>query len=424
MTSTRQNRNKVFGISLRATTAALAIALVMTVVASQTAQAQTYQVIHNFTGGEDGAYPDAGLTIDKAGNLYGTTHSGGYYFGTVFKLRSASGSWVLTPIYDFQGGQDGAGPAARVVFGPDGSLYGTTTQGGIGCAAGCGTVFKLQALPNACKIAQCAWIETVLYRLSGGSDGSFPANGDLVFDPAGNLYGATGEGGKNGSGTAYMLAPSKGGWTESVLYSFTDGNDGEHPNGVIFGQAGDLYGTAFAGGMYGSGTVFELAPPGSGWTENTLHGFQNGEGGLPSGGPIFDQSGNLYGTTSNGGSGGGGTVFKLTPSGGGWNFVVLYAFSGGIGPYASLSLDAAGSLYGTTQRGGVYGNGVVFKLKPNGDGTWTYTSLHDFTGGSDGATPLSNIVFDANGNLYGTASAGGTYSCNGLGCGVIWEITP
>jgi uncharacterized repeat protein (TIGR03803 family) len=394
---------------------------VLGIVIQQPALTQTYQVIHNFTGAEDGANPAAGLTADNAGNLYGTANSGPLETGTAFKLRKTNGNWIFTLLYTFEGGSDGSGPVSRMVFGPDGTLYGATSRGGTGCLVGCGTVFNLKPTPTICHTAMCAWQETVLYRFSGGSDGSFPANGDLVFDRAGSLYGATGEGGIVESGVVYKLAPSRSGWTESVVYSFTHGNDGGSPNGVIFGQDGNLYGTAFSGGMYSRGTVFQLVSSGMGWSENTLHSFQEDEGFWPSGGLILDGSGGLYGSTTSGGAGGG-DVFNLTPVGGSWNLTVLYGFPNGIGPDASLTMDAVGNLYGAEQRGGLYGFGVVFKLTPNIDGMWTYSSMHDFTG-IDGAGPLSNVVLDASGRLYGTTYNGGTYNCNGEGCGVVWEIT-
>ena len=209
MHSVRRFHSPIFGASLRPHSATVAIllmllffllVLLLVLLTPQPAQAQTFKVIYNFTGGQDGGAPGAGLTMDRAGNLYGTATGGGSSGnGTVFKLShkgSGKGSgWVLAPLYSFQGGNDGATPIARVIFGPDGSLYGTTTYGGIqGCRFGydtCGTVFKLQPPPVACKTALCPWTETVLYRFTGGSDGGHPQNGDLLFDQSGTLYGTT-----------------------------------------------------------------------------------------------------------------------------------------------------------------------------------------------------------------------------------------
>jgi len=386
-------RIRIFGTSWHAATAALALALTMAI---PLAQAQTYTVIHNFTGFQDGMLPYAGLTLDKAGNLYGTTFEGGRAGnGTVFKLRHFSSGWIFSPLYSFNGSNDGQAPQARVVFGPDGTLYGTTYRGGgNGCeGAGCGMVFNLKPTPTPPPTALTPWIETVLYRFRGGADGSLPGYGDLVFDEAGNLYGTTINGGSNDEGVVYELTPSGGGWTESVLYSFTGKLDGSTPySGVIFDQAGNLYGTNTTGlGAYGR--VYQLTPSGSGWIEHTLYGFTGGnDGAYPVGGVISDQSGNLYGTTNSTAYGGGGTVFELKPSNGGWMFNLLYSFTGNQlqGPYASLAMDAAGNLYGTTYGDGAYGLGSVFKLTPSG-GSWTYTDLHDFSG-SDGQNPAGGVV--------------------------------
>jgi uncharacterized repeat protein (TIGR03803 family) len=278
-----------------------------------------------------------------------------------------------------------------------------------------------------------------LHAFTGTSDdGAFPEHGDLTFDQAGNIYGTTSAGDMQGAGTVYELTPSGSGWTEKVIYPFTGGQDGEYPYaGVIFDKAGKLYGTTYVGGhlalqcnsfggSYGCGTVFQLTPSGSGWTENVIYDFQGGgsDGFSPIAGLIFDQSGNLYGTTSNGSSEYGGTAFELSPSNGAWIFSPLYSFIGSFfgacGPYANLVMDAAGNLYGTTYCSGGYAFGSVFKLTPSSP-TWIYTSLHDFTGGNDGRWPISNVTFDASGNLYGTASGG--LGCSGA-CGTVWEITP
>jgi uncharacterized repeat protein (TIGR03803 family) len=199
------------------------------------------------------------------------------------------------------------------------------------------------------------------------------------------------------------------------------------PNrGVVFDQAGNIYGTTIEGGNSYLGTVFQLTHLQYGWNESLLYQFNNGTSGEnPDGRLLIDDAGNLYGTTSYGGVGGCGTVFELTPAGGGWNFSILYNISGGsgsCGPTAGLIMDAAGNLYGTTSRTGAYGHGAVFKLTLI-DGAWTYTSLHDFTGGNDGSWP-GELIMDANGNLYGTAYFGAGQQCHGSGCGVVFEITP
>jgi uncharacterized repeat protein (TIGR03803 family) len=394
-----------------------------TLMAVQAARSQTLTVLHNFTGKGDGYRPSTGVTLDRAGNLYGTTVGGG---GTVFKLSHWGSGWVLTTLFSFTQQSQGLSPGSDVVFGPDGALYGTTSVGGTGgCMDGCGVVFKLQPPILVCKSILCPWTETVLYGFTGGADGASPGTGDLRFDHSGSIYGTTTGGGLNqlcrgGCGVVFKLTPSGGSWTESVLYSFTGGGDGAIPeSGVIFDSAGNLYGTAYGAGSGSSGTVYELMPSGSGWLETTLHSFQRqSDGGLPMVGLSFDSSGNLYGMTSTGGSGGGGTVFSLLPSGGSWSFSVLYAFSTLVQPTGSLIIDTNGNLYGLTNSGGTFGFGSVFKLTRSGNG-WMYTSLHDFTGGSDGGFPFGNLTVDTSGNFYGTTFSGGTG-----GDGVVWEVTP
>ncbi len=381
----------------------------------------TFNLLHNFTGGLDGRTPSAGLTMDKAGNLYGTDSYGGSGHGTVFKLAHKGSSWVFNPLYAFAGGTDGASPEARVTVGPDGSLYGVTSAGG----SGYGTVFNLRPAPTACTTGTCPWTETVLYRFAGGTDGIRP-HGDLVFDRAGNLYGTTINGGTGGYGTVYKLTPSNGSWTESVLYSFTEGGDGQLPeSGLIFDQSGNLYGTTYYGGQNGNGTVFQLKPAGAGWVENILYRFQGGsDGRSPTAGLILDQAGNLYGMTSRGGSNDIGTVFELSPSVGGWMFSVAYNLVGMVVDYppgnGSLSMDASGNLYGANGTGGDFGGGSVFRLVPS-NGSWTPTILYQFTGGGDGAYPIA-VVLNANGDLFGTTNAGGAYGSSGGG--VVFEITP
>ena len=444
-----QRRFWIFGNGPRAVAVGLGLGIMFGLIAgaAQTAQAQTYRVIHNFTGGNggrDGAIPENGLTRDNAGNLYGTTLHGGNGpctgddglsgCGTVFQLKHVGSGWIFNPIYNFGGGSDGAGPWGRVIFGPDGNLYGTTTAGGEGdCQnygySGCGTVYRLSPPAHMCGAFSCPWTETTLYRFSGSLTGVLP-NDTVVFDQSGSLYGTTYYGGL-GRGVVYKLTLSGGGWTESVIYNFGSGGDAGGPlTGLTIDHAGNLYGTTNGGGGYGYGTVYGLTPSGSGWAENVLYSFQNGsDGGGSAAGLILDNSGNLYSATALGGAGGGGVVFELTPSDGSWAFNLLYALpgSGGYeGPSDILAMDAVGNLYGTTQGNPSMGTyGTVFKLTPSGGG-WTYTALHVFPGGSDGSRPRSNVVFDANGNLYGTTSFGGTGSCTGdnPGCGVVWEITP
>ncbi len=407
---------------------------------TQPAQAQTFTVLHNFTGGQDGMYPIAGLTNAGPGEFYGTAWAGGTRgsncvsngCGVVFKVSYQGTGWVLTPIYRFQGGVDGANPSARVIVRPNGRLFGTTENGGggdcSGFASGCGTIFSLAPPPYPDANSVATWTEDLLYQFEGGYDGGDPY-GDLAFNQTGNIFGTTQIGGSSthcyppGCGTAYELSHSGSSWTKTILWSFGDGYDGIEPfNGLQFDPAGDLYGTTFTGGTHEEGTVFELIPSGLGWTETVLYSFLGGsDGALPYTGVLVDRSGNLFAATSDGGSAGGGTVFELIKSGSGWTFNLLYSFGNPLqnecGPFGTLVEDNAGNFYGTTRCDGSNHMGSVFKLSRSGSG-WLYSTLHDFNG-SDGAHPYCTMALDSSGNLYGTTFQGGSY-----GVGVVFEITP
>jgi len=419
------------------------------------------QILYAFQGGNDGQNPGGGLIFDSSGNLYGTTVSGGgsaacnqapyIGCGTAFELSpSGSGGWTETILYVFQGGADGSVPSSPLIFDHAGNLYGTTAGGGTYSS---GTVFELSPNSNG------GWTETILYSFGGtASDGAEPQG--LIFDGSGNLYGTTELGGlpqcyhNDPCGTVFELSPNgSGGWTETIIYRFLGGGDGFLANGgLIFDNSGNLYGTTSAGGLnngcgssngQGCGTAFELSPNGSGgWTETVLYNFAStaSDGANPAAGLIFDQSGNLYGTTGEGGEGACGnvdrcgTVFKLSPNGsGGWTETILYSFQGasdGANPAAGLIFDKTGNLYGTTANGGDagcnsgFGCGTAFELSPNGSGGWTELPLYSFQGGSDGTYPSSGVIFDQTGHLYGTTYSGGNTGCNeSLGCGVVFEIS-
>jgi uncharacterized repeat protein (TIGR03803 family) len=401
----------------------------LAVVPTHSAQAQTFSVIHNFTGGQDGGVPFGGLTLDRTGNVYGTASAGGYTgnnctaagCGTVFKLTYRGSAWIFTPLYDFQGNNDGATPYAGVAIGPNGTLYGTTLLGGD--EAG-GTVFNLSPPARATGNVLGYWTETVLHQFScaSGNDGCSPVYGKVIFDPAGNIYGTTYQGGMacdDGScGTVFKLTPSSGGgWTESV-YDFPGRSGGGNPlSGVILDASGNLYG-ATSDNNYAP-VVYELTPTGSGWTESVLYTFpfyQNPQGGL-----IYGGSGDILGTTlSLDVQNFGNAVYQLSPSSGQWSYIPLYNFGGNAnaGPWSGVVEGADGTLYGTTCGEGTFGNGSVFKLTPF-QGGWTETDLYDFTGGDDGECPVGGMALDANGNIYGTAASGGSH-----GYGVVFEITP
>jgi len=280
-----------------------------------------------------------------------------------------------------------------------------------------------------------AWAssEHVLYSFSNDGTDGFTPYSSLIFDASGNLYGTTVLGGTYGCGTVFELSPSGQSWTETVIYSFqSNGKDGCQPYaGLIFDQAGNLYGTTYVGGNAGQGTVFELSPSGNGqWQEKVLQAFAGSRGAYPAAGLTFDSAGNLYGTTVEGGTGsnctaGCGVVFELTPTAkGGWNGTVLYDFAGANGdgawPFSRIILDASGNVYGTTFAGGQSFAGTVFELTPGSGGHWSETVLYSFNdNGKDAAAPTAGVVFDTSGNLYGTTTSGGRFQQ-----GAVFELSP
>jgi uncharacterized repeat protein (TIGR03803 family) len=350
------------------------------------ARSAGYKVLYDF--GLKSITPSSGLIFDAAGNAYGVTSGGGYANGgTVYELSPKTGHHLP---YAFHGGNSGTGgflPQGNLVLDSKGNLYGTTVYGGVKnsqCEGGCGVVFELSPPLNGGQ-----WIETVLYRFcsqANCADGANPQAG-VIFDSAGNLYSTTYNGGIQNC-------------------------QNEGP---------------------GCGTVFELSPDGSGWTESVIHNFGGVEDGvLPYCNLVFDGVGNLYGPTAAGGDGNGGTVFELSPSGNSWIETVLYSFHGfsgstdGYAPSAGVMFDATGNLYGTTAGGcaNLY-YGTVFELSPGLEG-WTETILHSFASGTDGAKPESGLALDLSGNLYGTTVAGGsiTKACLGGGCGTVFRLSP
>lgn len=436
MTNLSQHFTSVLGRSIHGAAFALVLLCALTLLGMTPTQAQTYSVLHNFTGGNDGATPKAGLALDRGGNLYGTTSAGGnvgsacHLFGqnngcgTAFRLAHSGSGWTFNPLYEFMGQTDGATPSSRVVFGPDGSLYGTALYAGDdSCAlgSGCGVVYKLHPPPSSCRSVLCPWQETPIFTFQDYHTQGENPSGDLIFDSLGNIYGTTITGGSPCyvCGTVFELTPSPGGgWTETLLYNFP-GTTLYTPKSGVIEQGGNLYGTATGGGM-GNGGVFELLSSGSGWTEKDLYAFSFdfGENAVQ-GGLVIDPSNHLYGGTVSGGQTNFGIVYELADSpSGNWNETTLYNFTRATGgPYANLTLDHSGNLYGTAFGDGAYHRGSVFKLTPSPSG-WIYTDLHDFDV-TDGEHPVSSVLIDATGNLYGTTTAGGLY-----GDGVVWEITP
>ena len=370
------------------------------------AQGQTFSVLYSFTGGSDGANPLSGFIIDQAGNLYGTTNGGGSYgYGVVFQLSPTGQETIL---HTFAGGTDGEYPQGRLVRDAQGNVYGTTNGGGVYRN---GTVFKVNSKGQ----------ETVLYSFAGNEDGANPVAG-LTFDKLGNLYGTTTAGGASGNGTVFELAKGTGGtWIEELLYSFGPSPDGADPvAGVTFDNSGNLYGTTAGGGTNGYGTVFQLVPSGSAWTENILHQFELGnDGGVPYAGLVY-YANSFYGAATDGGpsNGGGGTVFEMKEVAGVWKFQVIYGLPGwGIsGSFRNILVASGTKIYATTHCDGANNAGTVYELT-RVNGTWTYNSLYVFTGGSDGLYSFSNLINDKQGNLYGTTNRGGNN-----GAGVVFKV--
>jgi uncharacterized repeat protein (TIGR03803 family) len=339
--------------------------------------------------------------------------------GTLYGTTSAGGAAGLgavfqiatgsqTVLHSFQGGADGANPNGGVIINASGTLFGTTTGGG---KSGAGTVYSVQGTT-----------ETVLYSFAGGThDGSYPQAG-LVRDAKGNLYGTTSAGGASGNGTVFELTPPKSKaapWTEKLLYSFGTGTDGAAPVGrVILDAAGNLYGTTSAGGTGGYGTVFQLQAKPT-WKENILHNFQNAtDGNTPYAGLVADASGNFYGAATAGGTSGGGTIFELSPSNGSYNFSVLASVPGwGVSGTFRDVLVGPNVIYATTHCDGANSAGSIYRLSRTG-GTWTYKVLYNFTGGSDGLYSISNLVA-MGGQLYGTTIGGGAH-----GGGTVYAFKP
>jgi uncharacterized repeat protein (TIGR03803 family) len=383
---------------LRRNSFALTALVLLGLLGSQPAQSQTLTVLYSFHSCcTDGFFPSAGVILDSAGNLYGTTLDGGpAKWGTVFKVAAPRKETIL---YSFGGGVVGKSPSGGVTRDSAGNLYGETSSGG---ASGYGEVFKVDAGGR----------ETVVYSFRGGVDGGSPYGG-LAIDSSLNLYGTTLGGGPSAAGTVFKVNQSG---KETTLYTFTGGTggvDGASPlAGVIRDAAGNLYGTTSAGGGPNNcGTVFKVDPSGN---ETILHAFTGGADGRdPDGGLVRDSAGNLYGTTLGGGNG---NVFKIDTAG---NLTVLHSFGSppdGEYPQGNLLLDSAGNLYGTTNIGGEYNWGTVFKVDPTGN----ETVLYSFTGGKDGKYPTNvTLIRDAAGNLYGTTQQGGTF-----GHGVVFKLKP
>jgi hypothetical protein len=362
--------------------------------------------------------------------------SGASGCGVVFELISSNGKWQEKVLYLFKGKIDGYEPRGNLVFDSSGNLYGTTYGGGTGTTCtpfqGCGTVFELS------PTASGAWTKTTLYNFQNGADGALPvgltidAHGDLIGV---NITGSKPDGAE--FGIVFELSPpahAGARWKEQTVYAFQAFEINANP-GLIFDAQGNLYGTwfqEFGCSLGGCGTVFELTKNKSGWEETNLFNFSGGgNGGEPMAGVVFDSKGNLYGTGSEGGNNQG-IAFELDNSKGDWIESDLYDFCSennchdGATPLAPLVFDSAGNLYGTTSAGGSgcsfdFSCGVVFRLRPTAYG-WDETVLHSFQGKPDGSGPDQGLTPDGNGNFYGTTVLGGTGTRSGFG--TVFAITP
>ena len=370
---------------------------------ASTSPAQTLTTLHSFSGAPDGANPASAPVLDPDGNLYGATFNGGGSFcacGTVFKIATDGTESVL---YSFAGNDDGANPNFLGFSG--GQLVGTTLSGGRNGhkhkTFGFGTIFFLSLTGQ-----EFVWHNFI------GSVHAYPQG--LTLLPSGNIIGTTAgasmvKGIKRYNGSVFNQVTKN----DHALLKFLGGHyaDGAFPTGgLAIDPQGNIYGTTMFGGS-GEGVAFEVTPEG---VETLLHTFSGGQdGGVPTGGLIRDANGNLYGTAAEGGQFSQGTVFEITSSG----LTTLHSFNGtdGAEPESLLIFDAQGNLYGTTFFGGAFNQGTVFELTPSGQ----ETVLYNFTGGTDGAHPQAALLFDAQGNLYGTTAAGGA-----SGQGTVFKLVP
>lgn len=369
----------------------------------------TETLLYSFAGGTDGVYPTGILASDAAGNLYGTTQSGGSGgAGTIFELSpGSSGGWTESVLYSFTGGADGGYPYGGVTLDAYGNLFGTTVEGGTNEG---GTVFELSPVSSG------GWAFSTIHTF-GGPDG-LASYTPVTFDAAHKLYGTTREGGTHGYGVVFEMESSAGGvWNESVLYSFTGGKDEGFPmSGLVIDKSGNLYGTNIGVGEDAPGVVFQLSrQPGGNWKVKPFVDT----GLYPDSTPIIDPNGNLYGTTLEGGYSYGNIYELQSESDGRWKELSLWAFSGrtdGSRPSSALVRDSQGNMYGVTSGGGGTGNGVAYELKYESP-HWNELVLYSFKGGSDGSLP-GTLLAGPVGTFYGTTEFGGEYSY-----GTVFAIT-
>jgi len=408
---------------LRLRKALVLAAVALTLVSTALGQSKE-RVIHTFHGGKDGIGPEASPILDAAGNLYGTTYSGGSDgcvgngCGVVYELSPRTGGvWTEKVLHVFRfNGKDGVFPSARLTMDSVGNLYGTTVAGGSACGGfGCGTVFRLS--PNG----DGTWKLKTLHSFNG-ADGEEIFSGPILGSD-GNIYGTAYAGGTHGQGfgVVYQLSLNKDGtWTETVLHDFTGGKDGGGPGQLISDQTVSLYGTTANGGAYGNGTVFELTQGNGKWKEAALYNIKRDQRNLVASSVILDNGGGFYGTLVSVTMQTDGEIFQLKKVNGRWKKTNIFTFnfSDGSWPLPHLALDSTGNIFGSTEFGGSHDLGVVYELSPT-KGGWKQRVLHEFVGGKDGNTPSDGVVLDSPGNVYGTTISGGS-----SGLGVVFQITP
>jgi uncharacterized repeat protein (TIGR03803 family) len=376
---------------------------------------QTYTLLHSFTGEPDGGNPVGTVLIDRRDNIYGVTETGGTtypYTGTIFTATESGSETVL---FSFAGIiQD---PVSTLVPDAKGDVYGSGAYGDGGGI--------YEATSNGIQL---------IYIFTGGGHEEWFPSGNIVRDDAGDIYGVTEVGGHSssscaeigGCGTVFKVTPAG---KATILHNFSGGTDGAHPlGGLTRAPNGDIYGTTDWGGIvsngnYGDGTIFKIDKSDA---VSVVFRFNGTNGALPYAPLIFDPAGNAYSTTYSGGAFDEGVVFEISPSGG---ERILHSFGKGAdgnGPWAGLVRDADGNLYGTTEGGGIYNRGTVFRVTPTGTGT----VLYNFTGNADGGLPISGLAIDSKGNLIGATFSGGIFDglCmelgQDIGCGTLFEITP
>lgn len=388
--------------STRATQAAVCLLTYVAISPAGQAQTPVFKSLYSFTGGTDGGDP-VGTPLLNSGFLFSATYHGGGpnspNFGSIFQFLPASG--LGSYYYVFQGQpNDGQYPMGGLVADPYGDFYGTTSQGGF---QEVGTIYQITG-----------GTEYVLYNFSG-PDGASPQGG-LIMDADGNLYGTTTLGGAYQSGTVFAFTT---GYSLVTLHDFgAHRKDGLGPGPNLFLSKGSLYGVTTQGGEHNWGTIFGINIRNK--TETILYNFRGGpNGGTPVGGLVGDRMGNLYGTTTVGGSAnstaGNGIIFMINIEN--QFLTVVHTFQGtdGSQPTGGLITDGNGNFFGTTYAGGAYGYGTIFEFNESG----TFTTLYNFKNGADGAYPNSALTMDSSGNLYGAAPQGGTYHW-----GTLFEVTP